>query len=185
MVSVTKKPRVSDPADLKRFVAMWSRKWKLPGMEDTLQIEFSTRLRKSLGRALPEKRIVRLNPLLRLTRNRDLLPEVLCHEVAHVAARDLHGSGCRPHGPEWRALVQAAGYAPPLRVRILHAAESRRRKTGRNVIYEHRCPVCRAAIFAEQRATHWRCACCVAMGLDGKLEITSRPKTKGQGKNGE
>jgi predicted SprT family Zn-dependent metalloprotease len=41
---------------------------------------------------------------------------VLCHELAHLAARERHGDRIRPHGPEWKALMRAAGYEPKTRL---------------------------------------------------------------------
>ncbi len=59
-------------------------------------------MRTSLGHCYPRRRIVRLNEILLLPGNDDLIAEVACHEVAHVAAQEIYGDGCRPHGPEWR-----------------------------------------------------------------------------------
>jgi predicted SprT family Zn-dependent metalloprotease len=70
---------------------------------------------RSLGRCHPERRLIRLASWLREAPD-VLLAEVLCHEVAHVAVHELHGSDCRPHGSEWKALMRTAGY--PARTRI-------------------------------------------------------------------
>ncbi|HLE72474.1 MAG TPA: hypothetical protein VJH87_22540 [Vicinamibacteria bacterium] len=52
---------------------------------------------------------------------------VLCHEIAHLATRELHG---------------------------------------------HRCPVCQLFRAARRLMSRWRCAACVASGLEGRLSIT-------------
>ena len=164
-----------DISSLRQQIIPWSKKWRLPGLENNIQIEFSGRLRTSLGRTLPARRVVRLNRLLLLPDNQALLPEVLCHEVAHVATFDLHGSHCRPHGPEWKSLVLAAGY--PARLRLGLASDNRTTQVPirRSVIYQHRCPVCQAVRFARRPNRRWLCGECVASGEPGSLVITSHP----------
>ncbi len=52
---------------------------------------------------------IRLNADLLTSHPRDMLDETVPHEVAHVAVHRLHGRRVRPHGPEWKALMQAFG----------------------------------------------------------------------------
>jgi predicted SprT family Zn-dependent metalloprotease len=104
-----------------------------------------------------------------------LITEVACHEVAHVAARELHGDGCRPHGPEWCKLVRAAGFQPSLRVAVAGPEPKTRKSPPESVLYEHRCLTCNAMRTARRPMVHWRCSECVAAGLSGKLTIISRP----------
>ena len=47
-----------------RFLRSWARIWELPEAAGGIQVEFSRRLRKSLGRSLPVHRVIRLSPLL-------------------------------------------------------------------------------------------------------------------------
>jgi predicted SprT family Zn-dependent metalloprotease len=96
-------------------VPKWAEAWGVPGLESRLSIRFSTRMSRSLGRCHPERKLIRLASWLREAPDA-LLAEVLCHEVAHVAVHELHGRDCRPHGREWKELMQVAGY--PARTRI-------------------------------------------------------------------
>ena len=58
---------------------------------------------RSLGVCYPRRGTVRLAAYLQ-TAERPLVEEVLCHEMAHLAARELHGDRVRPHGREWKTL---------------------------------------------------------------------------------
>lgn len=60
-----------------------------------------------LGRAL-----IRLNAALLLQEGEDFALSTLVHELCHLAVWARHGRKARPHGPEWRALMQAMGQSP-------------------------------------------------------------------------
>jgi predicted SprT family Zn-dependent metalloprotease len=105
----------------------------------------------------------------------EVLLEVVCHEAAHLAARELHGSRCRPHGPEWVTLVRAAGFEPRPQIPWVTPSPAPHRTTARRRRYNHRCPVCQFQRTASRPVWRWRCAACVAAGLSGRLEITSLP----------
>jgi predicted SprT family Zn-dependent metalloprotease len=99
-----------------------------------------------------------------------LLEEVLCHELAHIVAFDLVGKAERVHGPTWQRLVCMAGFAPSRRLQCsspqmigLHQKRSKR--------YMHRCQVCGFTRIAGRRMSAWRCADCVSVGLDGRLDV--------------
>jgi ribosomal protein L37AE/L43A len=160
----------------------WARRWGLPGIEDALDVRFDARLRRSLGRCQPQGGRISLHPSLGSAPRRSLA-QVLCHEAAHVAAYVLHGERVQPHGAEWLALVSAAGYAPirratasTLGVSIPEA--SRRNGSGyensrtTRLTVVHRCPVCQTVRLARRPVRAWRCAECVAAGLEGRLVIT-------------
>jgi predicted SprT family Zn-dependent metalloprotease len=167
--------------ELEHHARSWLALWGLPGFDEGLTIEWSSRLHRSLGRALPARRLVRLSPVL-LTARRDLLLEAACHEIAHVVVRLLHRGPCRPHGPEWAQLVRAAGFPPRTRVPFADHAMART-SAGRIAIprdhgnsgrlYIHACPVCHMRRLARRRVARWRCAACVAAGLDGRLTVTA------------
>jgi predicted SprT family Zn-dependent metalloprotease len=167
------------PDDLVASFVLWARLWRTPGLGERLVIEYSCRLRKSLARSLASRRLVRLNPILQLPQNARLLPEVLCHEAAHVAVFELHGPACRPHGPEWIRLVTRAGFSPRLYVPVEDESQGTHARWATCFVYEHRCPVCQAARLGRRPVPRWRCADCVSAGLDGHLLITRRPSGKG------
>lgn len=147
----------------------WERKWHVPGLVESLSIRFSARLRATLGRSEPKTGRVLLHTLLREA-PKSMLREVLCHEAAHVAAYRLYGKRIQPHGAEWKALVRLAGYSPTVRHSLGSASRARRSRERFTTV--HTCPVCQTRRFARRPVPRWRCAECVAAGLDGHLEIT-------------
>jgi predicted SprT family Zn-dependent metalloprotease len=138
--------------------------WNCPALTRAI-VESSPRLRTSLGRAYPRLRLVRLHARLDgdLAHLRD---EILVHEAAHIAAAILHGPRIRPHGPEWRALVLAAGYAPHATHRAPLPVRRRRRRS-----YRHYCRVCGYRYFARTTNRRWRCPVCIQAGYSGRLEV--------------
>ena len=79
---------------------------------EAIEVRASGRLSASLARAyLREARVLVSIPLL-TSRH---LEEVLVHEVAHVVCWWRHGR-TRPHGREWRALVEQAGQTARVRL---------------------------------------------------------------------
>ena len=149
-------------------------RWGLQGFERRVRIEWSHRFRRSLGRVHLERRVVRLSAELAVAPITVLL-EVLCHEAAHLAARDRYGRRCQPHGPEWVAFVRAAGFEPRRRIPWSATSPQARRTAARRPQYIHRCPVCQFRRAAWRPVRQWRCAACVAAGLPGQLEISSPP----------
>lgn len=97
------------------WIRHWSQLWTLPHLPQSLRIEFSLRIRRSLGRCYPSKGVIRLNQRL-LDGPEEFLREVVCHEVAHIAVHLVHGNSRRPHGPEWAGFMRAAGYVPRARL---------------------------------------------------------------------
>ena len=99
------------------------------GEARVLQIEVraSGRLSSSLGRAyLAESRVLVAVPLVGSLH----LDEVLVHEVAHIVCHWRHGR-TRPHGREWRALVEQAGQPARVRLQPTDVALPRRRRPRR------------------------------------------------------
>jgi hypothetical protein len=167
------------------FVAVirpWAIRWGLPGLEDGIHVRFDARLRGSLARCRPEQGTVALHSTLRAQSKAAIAP-VLCHEAAHVAAYHLYGGAVRPHGMEWRTLVEAAGFSPFTRIRpselglpaTLGAQRSpmypdEQRRPSRST-FRHYCEVCHMSRSAMGPVSAWRCAECVAAGLEGRLTI--------------
>jgi predicted SprT family Zn-dependent metalloprotease len=149
-------------------------RWGLEGFAQSVRVEWGHRFRRSLGRVHLERRVVRLSMEL-ATAPIAVLLEVLCHESAHLAARDLHGRRCQPHGPEWVALVRAAGFEPRRRIPWSAPLPPAQRIAVRRRRYVHRCPVCQLQRTAWRPVRRWRCAACVAAGLPGRLEISATP----------
>jgi SprT protein len=160
-----------DP-DAAAQLAAWAALWGLPGLERRVTIRFSHRLTASLGRATPARRSIRLAASL-AAGPPGFFAEVLCHELAHIAAWEIHGDGIRPHGQEWKELVRRAGYRPTTRLTpppgLLLPKPRRRRR--RRYVYDHRCERCGWSRVARAVVRRWRCAPCADAGRDGKLAI--------------
>jgi SprT protein len=141
--------------------------WGCSYLASSVAIQFSGRLKSSLGRTRVDVHKVSLNPLL-TSANEKLLDEVLCHELAHIAIYERFGASVKPHGPEWTALVRQAGFEPRLR----HGVTGKMPPTATRR-FEHLCPVCQIVRYAKRSMTQWRCESCVDAGLEGKLLIRS------------
>lgn len=79
-----------------------------------VQIRFDLRGRAAgqarFGAGLPA--VLRYNPVLLAANAEDFLATTVPHEVAHLLAYCRHGARIRPHGREWRALMELFGVAP-------------------------------------------------------------------------
>jgi SprT protein len=53
--------------------------------------------------------VIRYNPILLQHNRHDFLTQTLPHEVAHLIARRLYGRSIRPHGNEWKAVMEFFG----------------------------------------------------------------------------
>lgn len=166
---------MSDTDELLRssgLIQRWERVWDAPGLTERITCEWSPRLRRSLGRAYPERMLIRLSLLLQEPEFAWLFREVLCHEAAHLAVHHIHGSRAA-HGDEWRELVRRAGYEPRSSYRTDSLPECR---VHDSVRYDHICPICHAKRSAKLPQPAWRCVACQNAGLDGELIIQSRPR---------
>ena len=85
---------------------------------------------RSLGRCYADRQLIRIARFV-LEESEDLFREVLCHEAAHVAANHLHGRSIRPHGRQWKALLQQAGYPPSARYKDPALAKRPKPRTPR------------------------------------------------------
>lgn len=171
-------PRPALPRRSQRLLQQWSHRWGVPGLEFAVAVTVSGRLRRSLGRCHPNRGTIDLRPDV-LSAPRKTFDAVLCHEAAHIAGFLLHGRTVRPHGPEWAALVTAAGFDPVVRMGPPSIKPHRPRPPGYR--FEHRCPVCQTTRLARRRMRGWRCAECVEAGLDGAMEIHPiEPKRRGE-----
>src|SRR5262245_3745735 len=166
-------------SEVRDHIQLWLALWGNPLLAESLNLEWSARLYRSLGRAFPNRRLVRLSPAL-LTARRDLMLEAVCHEVAHIVVGLTHRRPCQPHGPEWAGLVRTAGFEPRIRVPLSNVTalkksagtlrRPRARATNRR-IFIHSCPVCHMRRVAWRHINRWRCADCTAAGLEGRLVV--------------
>jgi predicted SprT family Zn-dependent metalloprotease len=101
-----------DERRIRRWLRTWAREWNDPGLAQEATIEVSPRLTRSLGKAYPQRTLIRLNPSLLDPKDDRRLKEVACHEAAHLAVYRRFGRAAQPHGPEWQRLVELAGFEP-------------------------------------------------------------------------
>lgn len=158
------------PAALADAARGWFGIWGLGAVAAAVRVRFSRRMYRTVGRCWPERREVAFaSAVQKLAEPQQLA--ILCHEFAHIAAWEHHGHGIRPHGPQWRSLVLAAGFEPSVRfdhepsIALLNAHAPRRRR------YLHVCPRCRSNRISARRMLRWRCGVCYETGRDGRLDI--------------
>ncbi len=152
--------------------------WKQPTVA-RVRVVVHPGLRRTLGRYARSTHRIDLSPAALSPK---ALTEVLTHEAAHAAlATATATKPSRPHGPEWRQLMAQAGQPDAqathwCRRAKREAATTRSRTTQPKppTTYDHWCPVCQASRAAKKPVPAWRCAACVAAGLQGRLEITPR-----------
>ncbi len=161
---------------MKRHLRKWADLWGVPKLHREISFRFDNRLKRSLGRCSPTTKEISLHPDLRDDLS-SLLEEVLCHEFAHVAVEELHGSDAQPHGEEWQELVRSAGYRP--RTRVYSQVDSgQSARASDHVLYDHSCPVCHFSRVAKRPVPNWRCPECRAAGLEGQLKIVSHERSR-------
>jgi hypothetical protein len=154
--------------------------WNAPALAG-LSVAVNPRLSRTLGRLVGRTSRMELGPRALASEKR--LREVLTHEAAHAAlARKDDAARQAPHGVEWRELMALAGYPEARgahwRCRRL-GGQSRPGKPATPKappLYDHWCPICQSSRVGRRPVKAWRCAACVAAGLDGKLEITRSPR---------
>ena len=181
------KARALRPSDARRAEAILRRlgaRWDAPALAN-LTVGVNARLRRTLGRLVGRPLRIELGPRALLGGDKRL-QEIVTHEAAHAALATGDGATPQaPHGPGWRRLMALAGYPG---ARAAHwrcrEADSQRASPGRpttpkapSTRYDHWCPVCQTSRVGRRPVKAWRCAACVAAGLDGKLEITRRSTT--------
>ncbi len=170
------------PVDARRVEQVLRRLGALWGLRSLGGIDVvpNARLTRTLGRLVARPWRIELGP--RGLGRDETLREVVTHEAAHAAARD-GAEHQAPHGPEWRALMARAGYpkARGARWRCHREAtgtpqreHTPKPRAAPPTLYDHWCAVCQSSRVGRRPVKAWRCAACVAAGLDGALEITRR-----------
>jgi len=159
--------------------------WKAPELAD-IPVVLNPRLSRTLGRLMGRPWRIELGPRALASSKR--LREVVTHEGAHgVLAVKAGPTRPAPHGLEWRRLMALAGYPQATGAhwrchRGTGQSPQRKQKqqptprTQSAIAYDHWCPVCQSSRQARRPVKAWRCAACVAAGLDGTLEITRRTR---------
>jgi len=155
-------------------IVRWSRLWGLPRLGHEISLRTSSRLQRSLGSYCARRAEITVAAWL-LEGPTDLLEEVLCHEAAHAAVHLAHGTGVRPHGPEWRAFMALAEMPARVRMPASDLIGFRKPASTKARVWEHRCPVCQATRFAKTRVTRWRCRLCREAGHSGELLVERVP----------
>ena len=90
--------------------------WSVCDLNPKLEIQWSSRMKTTLGLAYPNRSMIRLNKALANKKNRTLLLEAICHELAHLVIHNIYGISVKPHGSEWRSLILKAGYEPRISI---------------------------------------------------------------------
>lgn len=140
--------------------------WPQIDFKPPITLRLSPRLTRHLGHADAIRNTIFLAAGLR--DHPALLDQALCHELAHLVAFNLVGKAEPAHGPTWQRLMRQAGCEPIVRLPA-PPAMSAPRAAKAPTRYRHTCPICHFTRFAARRMTVWRCADCVAAGLDGVL----------------
>jgi predicted SprT family Zn-dependent metalloprotease len=148
--------------------------WGIPELRNATSFQFNPRLTRTVARWVLAGRCLEVGPrFFDSDRNQTA---ILCHEYAHAAAVLRFGPAVRPHGPEWRQFVRAAGFEPMARHRgSIAAVRSPSLRRARPAVFEHRCLICQSVRLGRRKMTRWRCAQCVQDGLSGDLRIRAHP----------
>ncbi len=156
------------------WITEWASAWSVTDLASMVRVGFSDRLTRALGRCTPETGSIRLNRKL-IKANHEILREVLCHEVAHVAVwRSIWAK--RPAARSGVAATDGVGRLRASRQMGTDAGLTiRSPPTGEFTSYEHVCPVCGSSWTAKRPVSSWRCRACLDAGLEGRLEVHSRP----------
>lgn len=158
------------PEDLHAASLGWARLWQVRGLLRKVSLRRNSRLKSTVARWVQKAQCVELGPRFFALRSRQA--EILCHELAHAAVVLKYGPGVSPHGPEWRALVEVAGFTSVARIKSRRRGRRQTPRAASPIAYEHRCPVCHAVRYAKRTMIGWRCVECVGIGLAGQLQIS-------------
>jgi len=104
---------------------------------------------------------IRYNRTLLHNNGVDFLHQTVPHETAHLVARAVYGRRIRPHGPEWRSVMQLFG-AEPIRCHHFEVPDRIRRRM-RYFDYRCACQVHRLSAIRHHRSqagVSYRCRRC-------------------------
>jgi SprT protein len=174
-----KRPVAETPSTKRRISKVLrhcERVWSVPDLASSVTISISKRLKSSMGRCRPATGTVSLHQCL-VDAPQSIFTAVLCHELAHIIAYRRLTPKAAPHGPDWQALVRAAGFDPAVAISYPTNRMKKQKPQSRYAV-AHSCPVCQTRRFARRSISRWRCSECHAAGLSGELEITIIDGTK-------
>ena len=90
------------------YLRSLGRPWKHPPV-GKLHVRVNRRFTATVGRYVGSRDLIEVSPTV-VGFSAKLQRKILCHEAAHLVVWKRYGKSVRPHGPEWRALVQEAGF---------------------------------------------------------------------------
>ncbi len=128
-----------------------------------VRITFDLRGRSAGMLRLPRSgaAVIRYNAQLLTENDPQFIAQTIPHEVAHLVAMTLHGRGIRPHGAEWKAVMEAFGAAPERCHQFDVSRPSRRRL--RRFTYQCNCREHQLSSIRHnraQRGTRYLCRHC-------------------------
>ena len=98
--------------------------------------EVSLKLRgQKAGVAHLHENLLRFNPQLYRENHAHFLEQTVAHEVAHLIAHQMFGSGIQPHGEEWQLIMRGVYELPPDRCHTYAI----RRRVGTRYVYRCSC----------------------------------------------
>jgi predicted SprT family Zn-dependent metalloprotease len=164
--------------------------WQAPALA-YIPVAVNPRLSRTLGRLVGRPWRIELAPraLVSEKKRREVVTHEGAHAVLSMKAGPTHPA---PHGPEWRELMALAGYTKatgahsachrgtgqgPQQKQQKKRQQQPTPRTQSAIVYDHWCPVCQSSRQARRPVKAWRCAACVAAGLEGRLEVTRRTTT--------
>ncbi len=101
---------------------------RLPGCD--IRFDLRGKTAGMVGFPPGRKPYIRYNPELLLHNREQFLSQTLPHEVAHLVARRIFGTNIRPHGHEWKQVMEFFG-ADPVRCHNYELRDSPTRKIRR------------------------------------------------------
>lgn len=160
-----------DDLKVRELLSLWGERWGVSDLADRALCRFSSRMKRSLGRCYTSTGVISLNSALLQEGNGAVAVEVLCHEAAHLAATILGGRRVKPHGSEWRHLMEAAGYRARVRFPAGEVRGLATRGSAPKYEYLHCCRDCAATFKTYATNRRWRCRSCFTSGREGKLAV--------------
>lgn len=131
---------ISDP-ELSLWCQEKAKEFQLKKLEQSISVEWNSRMRTTAGRAWWPQGKIELNPKLK-TISEEEIWRTLKHELAHLIAFARHGRKISPHGIEWRIACAELGIADET---PRHSLPFEPRKIRRKHAYQ--CPVCLQTIL--------------------------------------